>query len=390
MVLINLFVMMILLSACSTKQKDNSSNKDMLELSWNTKTENHKENGLSYSFKKSSDGLYCWITKVEVLEKNQSDKLIFPKKIKDSVLLRIGFDKKGGVKQGSDTMQNVFGSSLEDDFRYPTDFLSVQNIVIPDSVQSIEDGAFTGLYSLKRINCPKDLKHIGIGAFSECSGLNEFEIGEKVSEIGQGAFSNCKKLKKISVSEHNKNYYEQGGFIIDKSKKQAVFAIPGRDNFILSEDIKSFGKYCFDSCIIKRIDLKNEDGNLVQDGNYIYLKSNKSLLIGVVTDKKVVIPNGVEELNTNSILVGKSVTRIEMPSSLKRLRGEWMDMITSDKCTFVFNSKIPPSIVEPSKTTSMVPIGQKIIVPPNSISRYKKWVKKHGGILCKYYEGVKS
>ena len=67
-----------------------------------------------------------------------------------------------------------------------------------------------------------------------------------------------------------------------------------------------------------------------------------------------------------------------MPSSLKCLRGAWLDMGNMDDCVFEFKSTNPPKIAAPSKNTSMVPVGQKIYVPRQSIKLYKKWLKQNG------------
>ena len=311
----------------------------------------------------------------------KEDTLEFPGEIDGSILIRIGFDLRDVIEQKPDITYSVFGSSLADDFKYPKEFNKVQNIVIPDSVQSIEDGTFVGLYSLKKINSPKELRRIGGGAFNLCSSITEFVIGKHVSEIGVGAFENCEKLKQIHVSADNTMFYEQGGFIIDREQKQAIFAIPGKEEFVIPNDLKSFQRNCFATCKIKKIDVENKDSQFVKKGNYIYRKDNKALLLGIANGKTAVIPECIEELNQESILIGEKINKIEMSSNLKYLRGAWLDMARANDCTFVFNSKNPPRIVEPSEDTSKVPIGQIIYVPKQSFAKYEKWLKRNGGDL---------
>ena len=113
-------------------------------------------------------------------------------------------------------------------------------------------------------------------------------------------------------------------------------------------------------------------------GNYIYRKDKKALAVGVVNGNTAVIPEGIEELNQDSVLIGQNISKITMPSSLKCLRGAWIDMGDLDDCVFEFKSANPPKIAAPSKDTSMVPVGQKIYVPRKSIKLYKKWLKQNG------------
>lgn len=373
------FIIMTVCCSCGKNQNESKTNVEYDKLTWNNNTEKYEENSVVFFYKKSADGKYCWITKLDVLDEYKSDKLEFPKEMNGSVLIRIGFDVRDVKKNAPDVRYSVFGSSLSDNFEYPQRFKSIQHIALPDSVQSIEDGTFVGLYSLKTINGPKELKRIGVGAFNDCSGITEFEIGEYVSEIGLGAFRNCGRLGKIHISANNKKYYEQGGFVIDKEQKQAVMAIPGKKELVIPSSVNSFRKNCFEVCKIKRIDLESGENRFIKNGNYIYRKNNKALLLGIVNEKTAIIPESIEELNQDSILIGEDIDRVEMPESLKYLRGAWLDMVDADDCTYVFKSENPPRFVEPSESTSMVPIGQKIFVPKQSFEKYEKWLKKNGG-----------
>ena len=74
-----------------------------------------------------------------------------------------------------------------------------------------------------------------------------------------GAFGNCEKLSKIHVSADNDKYCEQGGLVIDKKQKQAVFAIPGRERIMILNGFESFRKGCFATCRVKEIDLKSDN-----------------------------------------------------------------------------------------------------------------------------------
>lgn len=53
---------------------------------------------IKYLYKKSSDGKYVWITKVEVSDKHTSNQLKFPEKINESILVCVGFDSDNRVK----------------------------------------------------------------------------------------------------------------------------------------------------------------------------------------------------------------------------------------------------------------------------------------------------
>ena len=76
---------------------------------------------------------------------------------------------------------------------------SLLEIVIPSSVTSIGDSAFYGCYSLSEIVIPSSVTSIADGAFSSCDSLSEIVIPSSVTSVGYGAFSFCSSLSEIVI-----------------------------------------------------------------------------------------------------------------------------------------------------------------------------------------------
>ena len=76
---------------------------------------------------------------------------------------------------------------------------SLSEIVIPSSVTSIGDGAFYGCNSLSEIVIPSSVTSIGDSAFSSCNSLSEIVIPSSVTSIGDSAFSSCDSLSEIVI-----------------------------------------------------------------------------------------------------------------------------------------------------------------------------------------------
>ena len=76
---------------------------------------------------------------------------------------------------------------------------SLSEIVIPSSVTSIGDGAFYGCNSLSEIVIPSSVTSIGDSAFSSCDSLSEIVIPSSVTSIGDSAFSYCFSLSEIVI-----------------------------------------------------------------------------------------------------------------------------------------------------------------------------------------------
>ena len=76
---------------------------------------------------------------------------------------------------------------------------SLSDIIIPSSVNSIGDNAFRYCSSLSDIVIPSSVTSIGSDAFSYCRSLSEIVIPSSVTSIGSGAFSYCRSLSDIVI-----------------------------------------------------------------------------------------------------------------------------------------------------------------------------------------------
>ena len=68
---------------------------------------------------------------------------------------------------------------------------NIKSYVIPSSITSIGDRAFSGSDSLSEIVIPPSVTSIGDGAFLGCRSLSEIVIPSSVTSIGKGAFCFC-------------------------------------------------------------------------------------------------------------------------------------------------------------------------------------------------------
>ena len=76
-------------------------------------------------------------------------------------------------------------------------YASGTTYTIPDSVTSIDGGAFYNCDSLTSVTIPDSVKTIGAGAFAYCSSLTSVNIPDSVTTIGEAAFLYCESLKTV-------------------------------------------------------------------------------------------------------------------------------------------------------------------------------------------------
>jgi len=77
----------------------------------------------------------------------------------------------------------------------------VGGITIPDSINSIENRAFSNCVRLTSITVPNGVTSIKAYTFAHCTRLTSITLPKKITRIGMAAFMLCTNLEKISIPE---------------------------------------------------------------------------------------------------------------------------------------------------------------------------------------------
>ena len=82
------------------------------------------------------------------------------------------------------------------------DSILVTEIVVPNTITSINDYAFSDCVDLISISLPRTVKSIGAAAFEKCKKLQSIIIPDGLTSIGDAAFEDCEMLKSITIPEN--------------------------------------------------------------------------------------------------------------------------------------------------------------------------------------------
>lgn len=130
---------------------------------------------------------------------------------------------------------------------------SARTVTIPDDIEKIGEGAFSGNTTLVSVNIPSSVKEIGYNAFEDCTALQHISIpngtttigdaafsgctnltkvsfGRNVKTLGSGIFVNCPQLQKVDISSKNEYLVCASGVLYDKDKTTVIEMLPGRTN----------------------------------------------------------------------------------------------------------------------------------------------------------------
>jgi len=120
---------------------------------------------------------------------------------------------------------------------------SITSVIIPDSVTTIGNSAFSLCTSLTSVVIGDSVTTIGNDAFSSCHGLTSVVIPDSVTTIGGGAFSFCDSLKF--------NEYENGKYLgTEDNPYFALLEVTTKNlsNYTIHEDTKIIANSVFSGC----------------------------------------------------------------------------------------------------------------------------------------------
>ena len=181
---------------------------------------------------------------------------------------------------------------------------SIQEIVLPEGLFSLGDGAFWFCKALETADFVNSMDIISIpsNAFNGCSGLRKVYLPFFVEEIGDYAFSGCKSLKSLNFSE------------CEEITKIGEFAFRGCRSLksldlFKCENLTTIGSRAFSGCTsLKSLNLPK---SLETIGAYAF---SGCQAISVISSPSLVPPTIANESALNGI--DKDVCVLTMPKSV--------------------------------------------------------------------------
>ena len=167
-------------------------------------------------------------------------------------------------------------------------------VILPDSVTSIEAYAFSDCASLRRIVLPSALRKIETRTFQGCTALESIEIPYTVTDIESYAFYHCDSLKTIEIHEGVRQIGE-GVFAECTSLERAT--IP---------DTQEVLDGTFSGCTALQSITIPDSVRLISDFTFH----------GCSSLQTVTIPNGVEEIRMQAFSDCTALESITIPDSV--------------------------------------------------------------------------
>ena len=236
---------------------------------------------------------------------------------------------------------------------------SLTSVIIPQSVTKIENYAFAWCYSLKSIIIPNGVASIGNYAFWYCSidsiiipnsvtsigghvfghtSLSYITIPNSVTNIGENAFDGCTFTRNNFINnsslnaEENKYWgatiYEENGLCIVDSV--VVDCLESVTSVIIPDTIIAIGDDAFDGCSsLTSITIPNGVTSIGDDA-FSYCRSLTS----------ITIPNSVTSIGFDAFRYCRALTSITIPESVTSIGENAFEYCTFTRNNFINNSSL--------------------------------------------------
>ena len=236
------------------------------------------------------------------------------------------------------------------------------DVVIPDSVTSIGDSAFSGCSGLTSVTIPTGVTSIGEWAFSGCSGLTNVVVPAGVAHIGDYAFSGCRGLTNVEIPVG-----------VTSIGNYAFSGCSGLTNVEIPAGVTSIGGYAFSGCSgLTNVEIPV---GVTSIGGYAF--SGCSGLTNVE------IPVGVTSIGGYAFSGCSGLTNVEIPAGVTSI-GNY----AFSACSGLTNMEIPAGVTSIGGYAFSGCSGLTNVVIPNSVTRMgyrwleEDWWFEEGPVFC--------
>ncbi|MBR5683130.1 MAG: leucine-rich repeat protein [Ruminococcus sp.] len=209
---------------------------------------------------------------------------------------------------------------------------------LPESVSSIDAGAFENCDALESIVFTNNVTGIHDRAFAECDKLDNVELPERLIYISDHAFENCKSLKSIKVPDEVTSFGAdvlKGTAWLEAQDDGPVYCgtlfygIKGEPEKLTEITVKEGTK-----CIAAKafsFEKQDKNGGTVYENAYL---------------RSVILPKGLKYLCSGAFMGCSALTYVELPDDVLKVDGQTFsgckslkDIVVSKTDTIIRNNE---------------------------------------------------
>ncbi|MDE6392076.1 MAG: leucine-rich repeat domain-containing protein [Muribaculaceae bacterium] len=218
--------------------------------------------------------------------------------------------------------------------------LNIEDVVIPESVEDIEEYAFYNMSSIKTVKL-SNTKSVGQSAFYSGRQITDIDFGTSLESIDNMAFMYCTSVKEIVFPSTLRTI----------SNKQAFLGCTMLERLVLNEGIEKIGDGAFLMCIaLKEVYIP---GSVKEMGEAIF--SNCPSL------ESVEFGEGLLTVGSSCVYANSGLKKVKMPDSVVDIKE-----FAFGECPAIEEINIPASLESVGTAAFQnVPLGGELRLPSN-------------------------
>lgn len=236
------------------------------------------------------------------------------------------------------------GSFTEIGYRAFAEFSGLTSVTIPESVMEIGSSAFYGCYGLTSMTIPNSVTKIDEDAFYGCSGLSSVTIPNSVNSIGSSAFYGCSGLTSVSI-----------GNSVTAIGRYAFYNSTGLKSVSIGNSVTSIGFMAFYNCSdLTSVTIPNSVTTIDEEafygcssltsvtiGNSITKISNEAFG-GCTAMTEVILPPSVKQIGASAFAGNSKLASIIMGHNITYIGPKAFDLCPA--ATIYITAQTPPNV----------------------------------------------
>ena len=222
----------------------------------------------------------------------------------------------------------------------------LKSYVIPDSVTSIAEGAFSSCSSLVSIIFPDGVKNIGGRVFEKCSSLTNLILPNSVTNIGESSFEGCSSLLNIVIPNS-----------VTSIGDEAFRGCSSLSSLVIPNSVTSIGDEAFRDCSSLSSLVIPDNVTSIGDGVFSGCSSLRNLVIpdsvtsigdgafdGCQSLRSLVIPDSVTSIGDGAFSSCSSLRSLVIPDSVVNIKGNpfylWKGKLECLSASFIYEDNV--------------------------------------------------